>query len=636
MKNHLFLGRIFLIIFFFVTLLNYANANVLTAKELSAEIIITGGIDVVPQSAEAQISSLRADLYLFPRTLPQQTAGVFHTMPLAEISDKIVQYHWSNPSEHITYELSTTVNTNDAIRVKKKDLYPVQGIPPETMQFLQESKIITSTDSKIRAQANKLATGTDDLFIVVTRIADWTKQNVVYNLTSLTAEVTQPASWVLEHKQGVCDELTSLFIAMLRSIGIPARFVSGLSYSASPLVPNNWGSHGWAEVWFPHTGWVQFDPTFGQYGWVDAGHITLKQDADPSERSVQFVWEARDEQIQAQPLHMSGTIQNEGKPRPPELKLHIEQLHNRIGFGSANVIHARATNLQDYYVATRLRLATAPELNVELPEQLLILQPHSEKMVSWLVRTTTNLQHGFSYSMPLLVFSDLNETAHATLIVEEHLPVYTSDDVLPELETELQGNVLSCTVSAHTISPQETSTVSCLIPKTYTELCLNKNCKQGEREITFTIQYTKPGFFPQHLNTPDNEYGFTTVIEMQDKPQIALTQIVAPAQIGFDDAATITWSVEQTSFAQAKNIIVTHKHREKNISWPLEQFEPQEFSVHLAGRTLEKENEFVLRVTWQDTAGKTYSSEKKIFLTVHGNWWQSIVLWMNGIMATLG
>ena len=73
--------------------------------------------------------------------------------------------------------------------------------------------------------------------------------------------MTEPATWVYDNRQGVCDELTGLFISMLRELGIPARFVSGVSYTNLPEFAKPWGGHGWAEVWFPDVGWVPFDVT---------------------------------------------------------------------------------------------------------------------------------------------------------------------------------------------------------------------------------------------------------------------------------------------------------------------------------------------------------------------------------------
>src|SRR5215207_9876410 len=52
---------------------------------------------------------------------------------------------------------------------------------------------------------------------------------------------------------------------MQRSLGLPARMVSGLAYSG-----NSFGGHAWVEVWVGK--WIELDPTWGT-DFVDATHI---------------------------------------------------------------------------------------------------------------------------------------------------------------------------------------------------------------------------------------------------------------------------------------------------------------------------------------------------------------------------
>lgn len=73
--------------------------------------------------------------------------------------------------------------------------------------------------------------GESDYYKVVYELSDWTKTNIDYDLNTITAKAVKKSSWVLENRQGVCDELTNLFISMLRSVGIPARFVTGMVYT---------------------------------------------------------------------------------------------------------------------------------------------------------------------------------------------------------------------------------------------------------------------------------------------------------------------------------------------------------------------------------------------------------------------
>ncbi len=62
-------------------------------------------------------------------------------------------------------------------------------------------------------------------------------------------------------KRGVCQDMSHIFISTARSLGIPARDISGY-YHRSDLARQTAG-HAWAEAHVPNLGWVGFDPTHG-------------------------------------------------------------------------------------------------------------------------------------------------------------------------------------------------------------------------------------------------------------------------------------------------------------------------------------------------------------------------------------
>jgi transglutaminase-like putative cysteine protease len=80
---------------------------------------------------------------------------------------------------------------------------------------------------------------------------------VEYKIGTTTAHTT--ASEALRDGSGVCQDHAHLFISAARSLGIPARYVSGyfLTGADEPADAN----HAWAEAWLEGLGWVGFDPT---------------------------------------------------------------------------------------------------------------------------------------------------------------------------------------------------------------------------------------------------------------------------------------------------------------------------------------------------------------------------------------
>ena len=264
------------------------------SQNIVASINIQGDAEVVPLTPSGYIESATINMTFFPKQTDTQELLKFYTSPKAELTDKALKFTWKNPEGSIGFRVDADVKTiNNIVKIRQKIDFPIQELPDDVIPYTKPSETIDSGNEGIIRIASELARGEDDLYAAVFKIADWTKNNINYNLSTLTAEVSQKASWVLENRQGVCDELTSLFIALLRAVGIPARFVSGLSYTNSDLFPEKWGPHGWAEVYFPGYGWVPFDVTYGEFGWVDPTHIKFKDSIDSDEPSTYYQWLGR-------------------------------------------------------------------------------------------------------------------------------------------------------------------------------------------------------------------------------------------------------------------------------------------------------------------------------------------------------
>jgi transglutaminase-like putative cysteine protease len=90
-------------------------------------------------------------------------------------------------------------------------------------------------------------------------------------------EISTPVEEFFQKRRGVCQDFAHFLIAVLRSLGIPARYVSGyLNTVPPPGKAKVWGadaSHAWVSVHGPGSGWLDVDPTNGIA--VQADHVTL-------------------------------------------------------------------------------------------------------------------------------------------------------------------------------------------------------------------------------------------------------------------------------------------------------------------------------------------------------------------------
>jgi transglutaminase-like putative cysteine protease len=98
-----------------------------------------------------------------------------------------------------------------------------------------------------------------------------------FEFDSKATDISTPLDQVLRKRRGVCQDFAQLMIGCLRSLGLPARYVSGYILThppaGKPRLVGADASHAWVSVFCPTLGWVDFDPT--NRCLVQHEHITL-------------------------------------------------------------------------------------------------------------------------------------------------------------------------------------------------------------------------------------------------------------------------------------------------------------------------------------------------------------------------
>ncbi len=78
---------------------------------------------------------------------------------------------------------------------------------------------------------------------------------------------------ILEQKAGVCQDFAHVLLQLLRTAGIPARYISGYICSNKNGMRGEGATHAWVEAWIPDYGWAGIDPTNNV--WVTNAHVKL-------------------------------------------------------------------------------------------------------------------------------------------------------------------------------------------------------------------------------------------------------------------------------------------------------------------------------------------------------------------------
>lgn len=216
----------------------------------------------------ARISETVMELRMAPRTDAHQTLRGFGlavgpSAPLFEHTDwlgnrvhvfSVVDFH---DRAVIVAESAVDVHPKHPNLESLADVFPFKLPDHRLLEFLQFQGPITR-DSRLEDIARSLGLfDAKRVGAVLSRIATASKERLRYEkgVTSSTSTLSQ----VLDQGGGVCQDFAHLGIALLRTVGIPARYVSG--YLHRETGPAELETHAWIEAFVPNAGWVGLDPT---------------------------------------------------------------------------------------------------------------------------------------------------------------------------------------------------------------------------------------------------------------------------------------------------------------------------------------------------------------------------------------
>jgi transglutaminase-like putative cysteine protease len=110
------------------------------------------------------------------------------------------------------------------------------------------------------AEAARQRTASADPLEAAGEIVSWVNQQVAYVPGATEVQTGAQEAW--DMGQGVCQDMAHLTVALLREVGLPARYVSGYLHPMATAEPGDemeGESHAWVEYWIGE--WIACDPT---------------------------------------------------------------------------------------------------------------------------------------------------------------------------------------------------------------------------------------------------------------------------------------------------------------------------------------------------------------------------------------
>ena len=246
---------------------NAQHVAYMQPRDHAAQSVLAHQLDVNPQPAQLRVSE---DVYGNHRTFfslqtPHETLSV---MALSLVRTQI------SPKVESTLEWE---------KVREQFRYRAGGSFDAASEFVFASPFIPR-HAEFAAYARPSFFAGACLLDAVVDLNQRIHTGFTYE--SQSTQINTPALQALAQRKGVCQDFAHIMVACLRTLGLPARYVSGYLLTEPPpgevkLVGSD-ASHAWVSVYLPDLQdvdgvpqgqrWVDFDPTNNRWGWHAPGH----------------------------------------------------------------------------------------------------------------------------------------------------------------------------------------------------------------------------------------------------------------------------------------------------------------------------------------------------------------------------
>jgi len=564
----------------------------------SAELVIlqrmTGSVNITYANSNRKINDFYANFYISPYEDYRQKLLNQSIYPSGfKIENNSIKYHLTNiKDDSLTFRADFLMKTrNEFAKITSKVLFPLENLTGYD-EFLKSTEMIDINEDIIN-QASLIASGKDDLFDVAESIAFWVYDNIEYDVSSISVDAQQPASWVLENRKGVCDESTVLFISMVRSLGIPARFVSGISYTNDDYFSEPWLSHAWAEVYFPGQGWVPFDLTYGQFGYIDAGHMKYEESFDATGTTMDYSWRARnikDIDVKINSLIFNTTLISAKGSVSDDFSIVIDPLYEKVSPGSYNVLRIKLKNEKDYYVSSVLTFVSPIEVDVRetIP---IFLKPHEEKFYYQLMKVD-DLNSGLIYEMPINIITGFGHVHKSSFTVQsgkKDISKVEAENFIDSKLKKTSSRIKAICDFKNTLYVNQSNSLNCLISNEgnthiKSSICLNQIfpfkkrivCENKTLSINNIVKFNSELIYDDvgkkefELTIKYNEQQQKDIFSFNvvDTPKLNIS-IIYPKQVNIDDDIILFLTLKKITVANAKDAIIEINVGDEVLDWEI-------------------------------------------------------------------
>jgi transglutaminase-like putative cysteine protease len=224
------------------------------------------------------------EIRLFPHNFENQEV-IQHKLqitgsPEVEYSEdyygnKVGNFNILGVLNEMTIESQMLVNVSHSMLIPEIDDALVSDLKQEIVQsillFRLSSPESIKKQDQINAILNEINIENKTIIEIAQQCNHYIYSNFTYTKGITNIETT--VDEILEIKQGVCQDFAHLLLQLLRTVGIPSRYVSGYICPNQSGMRGEGATHAWVEFYSPTQGWLGLDPTNDI--WTMDNHVKL-------------------------------------------------------------------------------------------------------------------------------------------------------------------------------------------------------------------------------------------------------------------------------------------------------------------------------------------------------------------------
>lgn len=224
------------------------------------------------------------EIRLFPHHFENQEVLQYQILithnPDVDISEdyygnRVGNFNVLDAHTEMTIESRMLVRVNHSLKIPEIDTTSVEGLEIEKQKSIMLLRLCYLDEIKkqneIEAILKKINIKNKSILEIAQQCNNYVFENFTYTKGITNIETT--VDEILTLKKGVCQDFAHILLQLLRTAGIPSRYVSGYICPNESGLRGEGATHAWVEIYTLKQGWLGLDPTNNI--WTMDNHVRL-------------------------------------------------------------------------------------------------------------------------------------------------------------------------------------------------------------------------------------------------------------------------------------------------------------------------------------------------------------------------